>query len=107
MSTSRRRKKIDDLHYWETILYFSGICCLLWYIDGREGLILITRTSEHVTFYGKREFTGMIMVGIMKWGALSLWAQCNHKGSYEKKAGRSEREREIGRCYITGFKDGG
>ena len=40
-----------------------------------------------------QEFTGMIMVRIMKWGVLSLWAQCNHKGSYEKTAGWSERER--------------
>lgn len=88
-------------------IFQESVVSLLWYIDGREGLILITRTCEHVTFYGKREFTGMIMVRIMKWGGLSLWGQCNHKGSYEKKAGRSERERQIGRCYITGFKDGG
>ena len=74
-------------------IFQESVVSLLWYIDGGEGLILITRTSERVTFYGKREFMGMIMAGIMKWGAVSLWAQCNHKGSYAKKAGRSERER--------------
>ena len=41
-------------------IFQESVVSLLWYIDGREGLILITRTSEHVTFYGKREFTGMI-----------------------------------------------
>ena len=37
-------------------IFQESVVSLLWYIDGGEGLILITRTSERVTFYGKRVY---------------------------------------------------
>ena len=45
---------------------------------------------------------------ILRWGdfpGLSMWAKCNHKGSYKRKAGGWEPE--IWRCYSTGFEDEG
>ena len=52
----------------------------------------------------------VIKLRILRWGnylTLSRWAQCNHNGPRKRKAGGSETETEIGRCYTAGFEDRG
>ena len=48
----------------------ESVVSQLWYVDGREGLILIPRTCEYVAFYGKRNFTSVAKVRILSGGII-------------------------------------
>lgn len=58
--------------------------------------ILIPRTDEYFTLFGKRDFAGVIQLRILRCRddpGLSEWAS---KGSYEREAGMSKSERVMG-----------
>lgn len=55
--------------------------------------VVVTGTNEYVTLHAKG--TDVTKLRILRWTdylGLSWWAQCNYKGPYKKKAGRSESE---------------
>ena len=49
--------------------------------------VLIPRTCEHTTFYGKRDFVDVMKLTILRWRddpGSPGWAQCNHGSPYKR-----------------------
>ena len=61
---------------------------------GPEVNVRILSTCEYVTLYGKRDFSDVIKLRVLKQGdyaGLYRWAQCHHEGPYKREAGESEK----------------
>lgn len=61
--------------------------------------LMSSSESVGVTWYDKRDLTGVFKLRILRWGdysSLSGWAWCNHKGPYKKDTGEvSQRESNV------------
>lgn len=59
--------------------------------------ILIPRSCEHGKLHGKRDFSDMTELKILRRGhdlGPSWQAHCNHRGCYKRETGESESEKE-------------
>ena len=62
-----------------------------WYL--KDAPVLIPDPTDMFTLHSEKDFADVIKLRISRWEdcpGLSEWVPCNHKGSYERKAGGSE-----------------
>ena len=102
------------------VLSLNSTCMVDRIIPPKDAHILISETCEYVTFHSKRDFADVIK--LKSWDReIIKWAQRNPKSLYKKgtkgpkleREGneqckqRSERKREMWKCYATNFQDEG
>lgn len=76
-------------------------------VTPKEIHILLPRAYEYVALHGKRDFGGVIMLRILRWGdnpRLARWTQCYHNSLYKMRQ-EEESEKRRGEDRTGGWSD--